>query len=76
MITLDALKNMQRGDCISVPRPGKSPERWRVNGAVKTWKRDPSRVRVPIKFGLYRYSSVSEADIDTLNNWGATIERY
>lgn len=25
----------------------------RLNGAVKTWKRDPSRIEVPVKYGLY-----------------------
>jgi len=29
-----------------------TPQRWRVNGMVKTWKRDPSRVKVPIMYGL------------------------
>jgi len=30
-----------------------TPKRFRVNGAVKTWKRDPDRIRVPLKHGLY-----------------------
>jgi hypothetical protein len=25
----------------------------KVNGAVKTWKRTPGRVEVPLKYGLY-----------------------
>lgn len=33
---------------------------WRVNGAVQTWKRDPSRLRVPIKFGLRGYDAITE----------------
>jgi len=32
--------------------------RWRVSGAVKTWKRDPNRVRVPIKHGLYANGAI------------------
>lgn len=27
--------------------------RVRVNGRVKTWKRDPSRIEIPVKFGMY-----------------------
>lgn len=27
--------------------------RVRLNGAVKTWKRDTSRVSVPLKYGMY-----------------------
>ena len=30
-----------------------TPQRWRVNGRVKRWKRDPDRIRVPLKHGLY-----------------------
>jgi len=29
--------------------------RARTNGSVKTWKRDTSRVEVPLKYGLYEY---------------------
>ena len=27
--------------------------RFRVSGKVQTWKRDPNRIRVPLKHGLY-----------------------
>ena len=32
---------------------------WRRNGMTKTWKRDHTRYRVPVKFGLYRYGAVT-----------------
>ena len=31
---------------------------WRtvkVNGKVRTWKKDPTRIEVPCKYGLYEY---------------------
>ena len=28
-------------------------QRWRVNGKVKTWKRDAERIEIPVKHGLY-----------------------
>ena len=31
------------------------PALWRVNGAVKLWKREPLRFQCPIKHGLYSY---------------------
>jgi hypothetical protein len=31
-----------------------------VNGQVKVWKTDPTRVRVPLKFGLYSYDVLQE----------------
>lgn len=41
-----------------------SPQRWRVNGQVKTWKRNPSRVQVPLKHGLYDHDYLTESDLD------------
>ena len=40
----------------------KGPERWRRNGRTLTWKRDPSRIEVPVKFGLRSYSRLT-ADV-------------
>lgn len=36
----------------------------KVNGAIKTWKRDPSRVEVPIKYGMYECSRMDSHDIE------------
>jgi hypothetical protein len=31
----------------------------KINGAVRTWKRDPDRVEVPCKYGMYEYFTLS-----------------
>lgn len=36
--------------------------RWYVNGMVKTWKTDPSRIRIPLKHGLYTYDALTDTD--------------
>lgn len=38
---------------------------WRIrpNGALKLWKRDPKRFRLPWKAGLRVYGALTEADI-------------
>lgn len=36
----------------------------KVNGKVRTWKRDKTRVEVPIKYGLYEYSTFDARDIN------------
>jgi hypothetical protein len=41
-----------------------TPQRWRVNGAVKLWKRDPTRIQVPIKRGLWEYSYLTKYNLD------------
>ena len=35
----------------------------KVNGAPKTWKRDASRIEVPVKYGMYEYSTFDAGDI-------------
>ncbi len=35
----------------------------KVNGKVRTWKRDKSRVEVPCKYGLYEYFTLTASDI-------------
>ena len=43
-----------------------TPLRARVNGQVKTWKRDTSRFQVPMKHGLYDYFYI---DQDNYLDW-------
>lgn len=31
----------------------------KINGKVRTWKRDPDRVEVPIKYGMYECATFS-----------------
>lgn len=30
----------------------------KVNGAVRTWKRNPSRIEVPVKYGMYEFATL------------------
>ncbi len=32
----------------------------RPNGRCQTWKRDPERFRLPIKYGLYEYNAITQ----------------
>ena len=66
MITLEQAKNLKRGDIlhhISHKNSDGTPVRWKVNGKVKTWKRDPSRMEVPVKHGIYDYDTLSDCDL-------------
>lgn len=40
---------------------------WRRNGRTQEWKRDASRFRVPIKWGMYSYGAL--ASHDDLTGW-------
>lgn len=58
MITLAGAKELRYGEVL-VDDNGK---RWRVTGKVQTWKRDPNRIRVPLKHGLYAYGALITSD--------------
>jgi hypothetical protein len=60
MITLAEAKELKYGD-ILVDNYGK---RWKVNGMVKTWKREEGRIRIPLKHGLYTYDAITGADFE------------
>lgn len=48
---------------LHVSRGELSCERWRANGQLKTWKRNPDRFVLPIKHGLYNYHRLTEYDL-------------
>lgn len=70
MITIDEAKNLRVGDILyhteNKNKDG-SPQRWRVNGVPKTWKRSPEKVRVPMKHGLYDFDYLTEADLSLVS---------
>lgn len=59
MLTIEQAKNLKRGDTLL----DDTGHRWRVNGRVKTWKRSPNRVRVPLQYGLYVHWEVNEDNL-------------
>jgi hypothetical protein len=67
MITLEQAKRLTYKDTlyhVHNRNADGTPQRWRVNGKVKTWKRSPERVQVPIKHGMYSYDYLTEHDLD------------
>ena len=70
LITLDQAKKLKYGEVLHHTTNKNSdgtPQRWRVNGKVKTWKRNPNRIEVPLKHGLYSYDTLTENDLDLVN---------
>ena len=69
MISLEQAKALKPGQLLfhtTNTRADGSPERWRVNGKVRTWKTRPDEVRVPLKHGLYDYDYLTHTDLDSL----------
>jgi hypothetical protein len=40
-----------------------TPERWRINGKVQTWKTRPEDFKVPVKYGLYSYGYITHNEV-------------
>lgn len=69
-ITLEQARALKYGDILYHTKNKNSdgtPQRWRVNGAVKVWVRSPERLRVPIKHGLRSYDYITERDLDLVS---------
>jgi len=64
-LTFDKAKQLRRGDVLyqtKYKNADGTPRRWKVNGAVQLWVKDPSRIRVPLKHGLRGYDAITETD--------------
>ncbi len=42
-------------------------QRWKVNGKPRTWKRDPNRIEIPVKHGLYSYDTITQYDLEIVD---------
>lgn len=64
-MTLEQAKGLRQGQVVhqvgAFNKDG-TPRRWKVT-SVKTWKGNPSRVLIGLKYGLYGYDNVSEHDL-------------
>ena len=61
MITIEQAKNLKHGDILhhNIHRNSDgSCQRWKVNGVVKRWKREPDRIQIPVKHGLRSYDYI------------------
>jgi len=66
MITLEQAKRLAVGTTLYHLRNTNADgtaQKWRVTGKPKTWKREPERVKVPVKHGLWDYDYVTEKDL-------------
>lgn len=65
-ITLEQAKQLKIGTRLFHMRAKNvdgSPQNWRVSGQVQTWKKDPLRVSVPLKRGLYNNIHLTERNL-------------
>ncbi len=73
MITLEQAKQLKPGTILhhNINRNADGTcQRWRVNGIPQTWKTQPDRVRVPVKYGLKKCDNITENDLDLVHYEG------
>lgn len=67
-ITLEQAKSLKVGKRIyhktAKNADMKTPQTFKVNGTPRTWKRDGTRVLVPLKRGLREYCHLTEDNLD------------
>lgn len=70
MITKEQALKLRHGEVIehaSLKNSDGTPQRWRVNGAIKTWKTRPSDFSLPIKRGLREFGYLSPDNAHEFN---------
>lgn len=60
-------EELRKGMGYHVKRGDRNCQRWRVSGQMQTWKRDPERFRIPVKFGLYSNDAITQAEVGNKN---------
>jgi len=61
MIDKETALTLERGDIVHANNGCATKiYKWRAYGVCKTWKRQPNRFRLPIKFGLYQYWEINQ----------------
>jgi len=70
MLTLEQAKALKHGDVLhhtSHKNADGTPQRWKVIGEPKTWKRSPTRVEVSVKCGAYSSDYLTEHDLHLIS---------
>ena len=62
-ITFEEAKKLYSGQTIQMITPeGNAWRNARLNGKVRTWKRDLNRIEIPMKYGMYEYFTLYGED--------------
>lgn len=56
-MTLDEVKSLSSGSCQFFLAVDGLARTIKINGRIHTWRRDPARVEVPVKYGMYEYET-------------------
>lgn len=63
-MTFDEAAALDYGSHIYAQTLRDDARRVKINGRVRRWKRDATRIEIPWKYGLYEYGTFTLADIE------------
>lgn len=58
-LTRDEILALGSGFHVLAIRNDGKVGRVKINGSIRTWKRDPNRVEIPLKYGMYEFATFS-----------------
>lgn len=61
-MTLNEIQALRYGQHVNVILNSGRVGQVKINGEVKRWKRDPDRLEVPVKYGMYECARFSTAE--------------
>jgi len=70
MISLQQARELEFGQMLyhnSNRNSDGTPQRWKVNGKVRLWMRDPDRIEIPVKNALRNYGTVYRSELDMVS---------
>jgi hypothetical protein len=65
-MTLEEAKKLERGNKVWFEANDGTARQIKVNGKVRRWKREPDRIEVPCKYGLYECYTFTNRDLERL----------
>jgi len=77
-LTVKQAKELRHGDVLyhrTYRNSDGTAQRWRVSGKPHTWKRDPKRVEVPVKHGMYDNDRLDEHSVHLVSKRDPTERR-
>lgn len=69
-LTLDEAKRLRVGQALYHRynrNADGTAQKWRVNAKVRTWERDPSKVKISVKSGTYLYDTITENELNMVS---------
>lgn len=68
-VTIEDAKQLQYRNVVHISDNAGQCTRFYVNGKVRTWKRNPNRIRIPLKFGMYSFGLGYAITEDNVSNY-------